>query len=88
MIIPKDWKKEKSFLTRTFVFKNFIQAIDFVNHVAQFAEKLNHHPDIEIFSYKKVKIKLTTHDKGSIITNKDMQLARKINTIKESSLTS
>jgi 4a-hydroxytetrahydrobiopterin dehydratase len=82
MIIPKGWKKEKSFLTRTLIFKNFIQAIDFVNNVAPLAEKLNHHPDIEIFSYKKVKIKLTTHDKGNLITNKDTQLARKINTIK------
>ena len=78
---PKDWRKEDNYLVREFVFENFIQAVDFVNKIVPLAEEQGHHPDIEIFSFKKVKVKLTTHDEGYEITQKDIALAEQINNI-------
>jgi 4a-hydroxytetrahydrobiopterin dehydratase len=44
------------------------------------AEEADHHPDIEIFSYKKVKIKLISHDVGEI-TDKDVKMAENISNL-------
>ena len=74
---PAAWNKEGNFLSKTFTFKNFLIAVEFINNLATVAEKMNHHPDIELFSYKKVKIKLTTHEVGKI-TEKDIELAKQI----------
>jgi len=78
MKYPEQWNKEGKFLVRVFVFKNFVEAVDFVNNLVPIAEEMKHHPDIEIFSYKKVKLKLTTHEAGGI-TEKDIEFALKIN---------
>lgn len=74
------WQLENGKMVKEFAFGNFQGAIDFVNKVADEAEKLNHHPDILIHSYKMVKITLFTHAMG-VITTADHQLAEKINTI-------
>ncbi|MBW4630529.1 MAG: 4a-hydroxytetrahydrobiopterin dehydratase [Iphinoe sp. HA4291-MV1] len=74
-----DWTVEGSTLQCTRKFKNFIQAIEFVNRLVEPAESAGHHPDIEI-SYNKVKISLTTHDAGGL-TQKDIDLARVISQI-------
>lgn len=81
MAYPNLWTEENGTLTRIFTFENFIEAVDFVNKILPVAEKLNHHPDVEIFSYKNVKIKLTTHDEGNKITDKDIELAKEIDKI-------
>ena len=81
MEYPKSWKEEDSKLTKNFEFENFVQAIDFVKNIAPLAEEMNHHPDILIFSYKKVKVMLVTHDQGNKITEKDIFLAQKIDQI-------
>jgi 4a-hydroxytetrahydrobiopterin dehydratase len=61
----KEWGNSKQKLERTFNFKDFNGAIDFVNKVAKIAETQNHHPDIEI-KYNKVKISITDHEKGGV----------------------
>lgn len=78
------WEEENNFLTKTFTFENFKQALEFVNSVGKLAEKENHHPDIKIFNYNKVKISLTTHDAGNggKITEKDKDLAKNIDSIR------
>lgn len=58
-------------LVRTF--KNFVEAIAFVNQLVEPAERAGHHPDIAI-SYNKVTISLTTHDAGGL-TKSDFELA-------------
>lgn len=58
-------------LVRTF--KNFVEAIAFVNRLVEPAETAGHHPDIAI-SYNKVTISLSTHDAGGL-TNSDFELA-------------
>ena len=54
-------------------FKDFIEAMNFVNRLVEPAEAANHHPDISI-SYNKVTIDLTTHDAGGL-TEKDFAMA-------------
>lgn len=73
------WTVEGSKLQSTRKFKDFIQAIEFVNQLVEPAESAGHHPDIEI-SYNKVKIALTTHDAGGL-RQKDFELAGVISLI-------
>ena len=75
-----DWKTENNRWIKEFIFSNFIQAIEFVNKIAILAEKADHHPDIYIHSYKKVRIELFTHSRGKI-TDKDYDLAKEIDNL-------
>jgi 4a-hydroxytetrahydrobiopterin dehydratase len=71
-----DGKKER--LTKTFQFKNFIEAWGFMSQVAIIAEKQNHHPNWSNV-YNQVTIHLNTHDAGDVVTDKDCKLAEAIN---------
>lgn len=77
--ILSGWIVEGCKLQCTRKFKDFIQAIEFVNKLVEPAESAGHHPDIEI-SYNKVKITLTTHDAGGLTSN-DFDLAGVISQI-------
>nr|WP_319422219.1 4a-hydroxytetrahydrobiopterin dehydratase [Pleurocapsa sp. FMAR1] len=70
------WQQQDQTITRTFKFKNFVQAIDFVDKLVKPAEAAQHHPDLEI-SYNKVKVSLTSHDAGGL-TQKDFDMAQTI----------
>lgn len=72
------WTNDEGILTKTFTFGNFVEAVDFVNKIVPLAERVGHHPDIEIYSYKNVKVKLSTHDAGNIVTKKDIELSKEI----------
>ena len=72
----KDWKKQSAEIRRTFEFKDFAQAMEFVNRVAGAAEAANHHPDIDI-RWNKVTLALATHSEGGLTQN-DFDLAKKI----------
>ena len=61
-------------------FKDFIEAMNFVNRLVEPAEAAGHHPDISI-SYNKVAIALTTHDSGGL-TEKDFAMAAVISGIR------
>ncbi len=76
-----DWKTVNNKLVKEFVFANFAEAVEFVNKIVPIAEKADHHPDIFIHSYKKVRIELMTHSKGKI-TDKDYNLGKEIDLIK------
>jgi 4a-hydroxytetrahydrobiopterin dehydratase len=67
------WQIESGELVKTFQFKDFIAALDFVNQVGKAAEDAGHHPDIDI-RYNKVRLALVTHDAGGL-TAKDFDLA-------------
>ncbi|WP_445710695.1 4a-hydroxytetrahydrobiopterin dehydratase [Flavobacterium sp.] len=71
------WKEENNSLSKSFEFKNFIEAFSFMTKVAMIAEKMNHHPEWKNV-YNKVDIILTTHDEGNTITEKDRLLAEAI----------
>lgn len=72
-----EWKLNGNAIERSYEFANFVQAMEFVNRVAEAAEAVNHHPDITI-SYNKVKLSLTSHDSGGI-TQRDIRMAGKLN---------
>ncbi|TPE45521.1 4a-hydroxytetrahydrobiopterin dehydratase [Pontibacter mangrovi] len=74
------WKEEDDKLTRSLTFKDFKQALAFINKVGEVAEELNHHPWWSNV-YNKVEIELTTHDAGNTVTEKDFKLARRIDEI-------
>jgi 4a-hydroxytetrahydrobiopterin dehydratase len=67
-------------LEKTLLFKDFKEALAFVNKVGAIAEAEGHHPDISIFGWNKVKVRLTTHAIGGLSDN-DFILAAKIDEI-------
>jgi 4a-hydroxytetrahydrobiopterin dehydratase len=71
-----EWALEDGKLVRFFAFPNFVEAIAFVNRVAQLAEQAGHHPDIDI-RYNRVKLALVSHDAGGI-TAQDAAMARRL----------
>ncbi|MFK7904650.1 MAG: 4a-hydroxytetrahydrobiopterin dehydratase [Chitinophagales bacterium] len=71
------WQEQNNQLVREFQFKDFITAFAFLTKVAILAEKHNHHPEIYNV-YNKVKLNLSTHDAGNIVTEKDRKLAAAI----------
>ena len=74
------WIEENNYLIKRFEFTNFIEAFSFMTQVALLAERMNHHPEWKNV-YNKVEIKLTTHDKGNIVTEKDYALTRAIDNL-------
>lgn len=73
-----DWKVSggDTRITKEFTFKDFKEAMAFVNSVAEIAESEGHHPDIYIF-YNLVRFELTTHAMNGLSEN-DFILAAKI----------
>ena len=70
------WEIDNKTIKKEFKFDDFIDAFGFMSKVALLSEKMDHHPDWQN-TYNKVKINLTTHDKGGI-TNNDINLAESI----------
>jgi 4a-hydroxytetrahydrobiopterin dehydratase len=71
------WSVEAGELVKTFNFKDFREALAFVNRAGEAAESAGHHPDIDI-RYNKVRLALVTHDAGGL-TEKDFNLASGVN---------
>ena len=71
-----EWALEDGKLVRYWKFPGFAQAIEFVDGIAQLAEREGHHPDIDI-RYDRVKLALISHDAGGV-TQRDAQMARRI----------
>ena len=71
-----DWSLEGKSISRTFEFKDFAEAMKFVNAVADLAEEAWHHPDIDI-RWNKVTLTMSTHSEGGL-TEKDFELARSL----------
>lgn len=77
----EDWNLDGKEIKKEYELKDFSEALKFVNRVGTFAEEMDHHPDIFMHSWNKVKISISTHSEGGV-TNKDFQLAEKIEVIK------
>ena len=73
------WIVDNKTIKKEFKFENFIDAFGFMSKVALLSEKMNHHPNWQN-TYNKVKIELTTHDKGGITSN-DTKLAESIDNL-------
>jgi 4a-hydroxytetrahydrobiopterin dehydratase len=74
------WTEYEGRLEREFVFADFSEAFGFMTRVALLAEQAGHHPDWSN-SWNRVRISLTTHDAGSVVTQKDRDLALAIDRI-------
>ena len=79
------WKQVKNALVADLVFKNFVDAFAFMTDVAAIAEKHDHHPEWSNV-YNRVTIRLTTHDAGNQVTDKDRKLAEAIEALASASL--
>ena len=77
------WTEQDHALSATFTFPDFRRAFAFMTEVAFAAEAAGHHPEWSNV-YNRVSIRLTTHDAGNTVTEKDHQLAAAITKIAES----
>ena len=75
-----EWELEEGKVVRRFEFKNFRKAIGFVNKVADLAEVENHHPNISIWGWNKVKLTFFTHAIKGLSEN-DFIMSAKVNQI-------
>lgn len=73
------WSVEGGALVRTYTFKDFVDAMRFVNSAADLAEQMGHHPDLDI-RYNRVKVAVTTHDADGI-TALDLEFASRLKII-------
>jgi 4a-hydroxytetrahydrobiopterin dehydratase len=72
--MASDWQQAEDALVRDLEFDDFKAAMAFVNRVADVAEEANHHPDILIHGWNKVRLTLSTHSEGKV-TQADHDLA-------------
>ncbi|MGB2710695.1 MAG: 4a-hydroxytetrahydrobiopterin dehydratase [Conexibacter sp.] len=72
-----EWRREGDAVVREWRFADFAAAIAFVERVAELAEAANHHPDILVHGWNRVRLTLSTHSEGGI-TAADFALAARI----------
>jgi 4a-hydroxytetrahydrobiopterin dehydratase len=70
------WRREGEEIVKNWEFKDFGEAIAFVNRVAEAAQEANHHPDILVHGWNKVRLSLTNHAAGGL-TRMDFDMAKK-----------
>ena len=75
MVGPWEYDSEDKMLIRETVFKDFMEAMGFLNKLAEAAEKLDHHPDMTLCEYSRVIVATTTPDAGGVTYN-DIRLAQ------------
>jgi 4a-hydroxytetrahydrobiopterin dehydratase len=76
-LAASDWRLDGQAIVREWAFEDFGQAIAFVNRVADAAETVNHHPDIHLHGWNKVRLELSTHSQGGL-TRADFDMAVRI----------
>lgn len=67
------WTRDGNAMTRTFTFAGFPEAVAFIDRLVEPAERMEHHPDVDL-RYNKVTVTLSTHDQGGL-TSYDFELA-------------
>ena len=72
-----EWAREDDTIVREWKLADFGEAMRFVNRVADAAEEANHHPDILVHGWNKVRLTLSTHSEGGL-TEADLALAAQI----------
>ncbi|GAB5466196.1 MAG: 4a-hydroxytetrahydrobiopterin dehydratase [Candidatus Kapaibacteriales bacterium] len=75
-----NWKNKDNGIETELTAADFVSAVGVVNAIAVHAERLNHHPDVKIYGYNKIWVRLTTHDSGGL-TRLDFELAKLIDGI-------
>jgi 4a-hydroxytetrahydrobiopterin dehydratase len=75
-----DWTFENDTIYKQFKFKSFEEAVSFIVRISLHCVQQNHHPEIYNV-YNQVKITLNTHDAGHKVTERDIKLAKTIESI-------
>lgn len=76
-LLSSDWQRDGQAIAREWTFEDFAHAIAFVNRVAEAAEAANHHPDIDLHGWNRVRLELSTHSEGGL-TQADFEMAARI----------
>jgi 4a-hydroxytetrahydrobiopterin dehydratase len=71
------WTESDGALSAEFLFGDFAEAFAFMTRIALLAQDRRHHPDLAI-SWNRVSVRLTTHDAGNTVTDRDRSLAAEI----------
>jgi 4a-hydroxytetrahydrobiopterin dehydratase len=79
-LADSEWAREGEAIVRDYKLADFAAAIAFVGEVAALAEDANHHPDILVHGWNKVRLRLSTHSAGGV-TDADFALARRIDAL-------
>jgi len=74
------WERDGDMITKTYELPSYMAGLAFATTVGTIAEAHDHHPDLFI-GWKKVKVSFTTHDAGSNITEKDINIAKALEAI-------
>ena len=77
----KGWRRQGKAIVKEFVLGGFTGATQFISKIAPIANRMDHHPDVKLHRYKRVKIILSTHSAGGITQN-DFDLAKKIDALR------
>jgi 4a-hydroxytetrahydrobiopterin dehydratase len=72
---PEGWREVDGALEREFRFRDFAEALAFVNRVGEAAEASDHHPDVSI-RWNRVTLRWWTHTRNAI-TERDVEMARR-----------
>jgi 4a-hydroxytetrahydrobiopterin dehydratase len=72
-----EWRREGDAIVRELALADFAAAIALVNRIAEIAEAANHHPDILVHGWNRLRLTLSTHSQGGL-TDADFQLAAEI----------
>jgi 4a-hydroxytetrahydrobiopterin dehydratase len=75
-----EWRRDGDAIVRDVEFKDFKQAMAYVNRVADAAEEVNHHPDILVHGWNNVRLILSTHSVGGL-TQSDLDMARRLDEV-------
>jgi 4a-hydroxytetrahydrobiopterin dehydratase len=77
-----DWLEENGTLEKTFLFPDFLIAMQFMQKATPIIQQLNHHPDWRNI-YHRLTVRLSTHDAGNVVTDKDLALAKALDILFE-----
>ena len=82
LIMPRlaGWKLAQNKLSRTFEFQDFVESLSFINSLVAYFETVDHHPDVRI-AYGEVTFELTRYDVGGKVTDRDVEVAKKISSV-------
>jgi len=74
------WRLVRNKLVRTFEFQDFVASLSFVNSLVAYFESVDHHPDVRI-AYSEITFELTRYDLGGRVTDRDVEVAKKISSL-------
>jgi len=79
----KGWEEKDNALVRELAFENQTELAEFVLRIARYSDEVEHHADMDIREYRKLRLRITTHDRNAL-TERDIEWAKSVNEIIDS----